>query len=64
VIADDRLGVAESTQHMTATDKSGKPIDFIFRETDIWRKGQSGWKIVHTHVSVPVDLATGSAVLH
>jgi ketosteroid isomerase-like protein len=64
VIADGELGVSESIQHMSATDKNGKPIDFIFRETDVWRKGPSGWKILHTHVSVPVDMATGRAELH
>ena len=53
VITDGKLGVAESVQHMTATDKSGKPIDMIFRVTDVWRKEKGGWKIIHSHISVP-----------
>ena len=61
VVSDGKLGVAESVQHMTATDKSGKPIDTIFRVTDVWRKEKGGWKIIHSHISVPVDLATGKA---
>ncbi len=61
VTTDGKLGAAESVQHFTGTDKSGKPIDMIFRVTDVWRKEKGGWKIIHTHVSVPVDMATGKA---
>lgn len=61
VVSDGKLGVAESVQHMTATDKAGKPIDTIFRVTDVWRKEKGGWKIIHSHISVPVDLASGKA---
>jgi ketosteroid isomerase-like protein len=61
VIADGKMGVAESIQHLTATDPSGKPIDTTFRVTDVWRKGKGGWKIIHSHISYPVDMATGKA---
>ena len=39
----------------------GKPVDTIFRVTDVWRKEKGGWKIIHSHISVPVDLASGKA---
>jgi ketosteroid isomerase-like protein len=61
VVSDGKLGVAESVQHMTATDNSGKPIDMIFRVTDVWRKEKDGWKIIHSHISLPVDMASGKA---
>ncbi len=61
VVSDGKLGVAESVQHMTATDNSGKPIDMIFRVTDVWRKEKGGWKIIHSHISLPVDMASGKA---
>jgi len=61
VTTDGKMAVAESVQHITATDKSGKPIDSIFRVTDVWRKEKGGWKIIHAHISVPVDMATGKA---
>jgi ketosteroid isomerase-like protein len=61
VFTDGKMGAAESVQHMTATDNSGKPIDMIFRVTDVWRKEKAGWKIIHSHISVPADLATGKA---
>jgi ketosteroid isomerase-like protein len=34
-----------------------------FRVTDVLRKAKGKWLIVHEHVSVPVDLATGKADL-
>ena len=61
VIANGNLGVAESVQHMTATDPSGKPIDTTFRVTDVWRKEKGAWKLVHAHISYPIDMATGKA---
>jgi hypothetical protein len=63
VVSDGKLGVAESVQHMSATDNSGKPIDMIFRVTDVWRKEKDGWKIIHSHISLPVDMASGNADL-
>jgi len=61
VITDGKLGVAESIQHFTYNDKSGKSIDSIFRQTDVWRKEKNGWRIIHFHVSYPIDMATGKA---
>jgi ketosteroid isomerase-like protein len=61
VISDGKMAVAESVQHMTGTDKGGKPIDSVFRVTDVWRKEKGSWKIIHTHVSFPVDMASGKA---
>ena len=63
VIPAGKIAVAYSTQHVTATDKDGKPIDMTFRVTDVWRKEKDGWKIVHGHISFPVDMATGKAAM-
>ena len=38
VVTDGKLGIANSIQHVTATDKSGKAADLTFRVTDVWRK--------------------------
>src|ERR1700733_2652308 len=61
VIPAGKLAVAYSIQHMTATDKGGKPLDFTFRAPDVWRKEKDGWKLVHAHVSFPTDMASGKA---
>jgi ketosteroid isomerase-like protein len=61
VVTDGKMGVAYSVQHGTGTDKAGKPVDMTFRVTDVWQKIGGKWKIIHTHVSFPVDMATGKA---
>jgi ketosteroid isomerase-like protein len=61
VVSDGKLGVANSIQHMTATEKSGKPFEMTFRVTDVWRKEKDGWKMIEQHISVPVDMASGKA---
>jgi ketosteroid isomerase-like protein len=63
VVPSAKLAVAYSIQHMTATDSAGKPLDFTFRVTDVWRKEKGGWKIVHAHISFPTDMATGKAAM-
>jgi ketosteroid isomerase-like protein len=61
VVTDGKMGLANSIQHFTGTDKAGKPVDMTFRVTDVWRKIDGQWKIIHTHVSFPVDMASGKA---
>jgi len=50
---------SRSVQHIVGTDPTGHPSDTTVRVTDVYRKTPAGWRIVHEHVSVPVDLATG-----
>jgi ketosteroid isomerase-like protein len=64
VVADDRLGAARSLQHFTWTDKDGTPQEATFRVTDIFHKVGGQWKLLHTHVSVPVDPATGKGQMN
>nr|WP_087572944.1 DUF4440 domain-containing protein [Sphingomonas sp. CDS-1] len=43
--------------------KDGRAIDVTFRSTDVWRKVDGTWRIVHEHNSFPVDPFTGKADL-
>jgi len=61
VVSDGKMGLANSIQRFTGSDKSGKPVDTTFRVTDVWRKQDGKWKIIHMHVSYPIDMATGKA---
>ncbi len=61
VVTDGRMGLANSVQHFTGTDQAGKPVDMTFRVTDVWQKIAGQWKIIHTHVSFPTDMASGKA---
>jgi len=45
------------------TLKSGRETDWWLRWTACWRKIDGAWLIVHEHVSVPTDLASGRALV-
>jgi uncharacterized protein (TIGR02246 family) len=61
VVADGKLAYAHYIQHVAGTGKDGKPVDMTVRVTDVLRKLKGKWLIVHEHVSVPVDIASGKA---
>lgn len=61
VVTDGRLGIVNSIQHFTWTGKDGKPMAATLRVTDSLHKVDGQWKIFHSHISVPVDPATGQA---
>ena len=56
-----KMAYSHSAQHITGTDTKGKAVDFIARVTDVYRKMGGDWRIVHEHVSVPVNMDTGKA---
>ena len=43
------------------TDKDRNRLKLTFRVTDVWRKTNGKWLIIHEHTSFPVDYATGKA---
>jgi ketosteroid isomerase-like protein len=49
--------------HLTGKRKDGNAMDVTMRITDVLRKADEKWLIVHEHVSVPVELASGKADL-
>ena len=59
VVADGKLGYAHCFTHIAGTGKDGKPVDMTVRWTDVLRKVKGKWLIVHEHISVPVDVASG-----
>ena len=59
VAADRNLAYSHSIQHLAGTDKQGKKLDLTVRLTDVYKKTRGGWRIIHEHVSVPVDLDSG-----
>jgi ketosteroid isomerase-like protein len=63
IMTDGNLGFSHSIQRAVFTDKNGKKVDMSFRLTDVYRKINGKWLIIHEHVSVPVDLATGKGDL-
>jgi len=64
VRAEGTIGYAFSTQNFISdVTTGGPPLNFIFRETDIFVKREDKWRLVHQHLSVPVDFDSGRAVL-
>jgi uncharacterized protein (TIGR02246 family) len=57
------LGYGHGFSRVVGTDKDGKAWDFTMRLTDVYRKINGKWLIVHEHASFPVDLATEKADL-
>ena len=63
VSADGTIGYGHSIQHMSGTDPRGAKVDLTVRVTDVYRKTGGAWRIVHEHISVPVNLDTAKADL-
>ena len=57
--AGGKMAYSHSVQHISGTDTKGKPVDMTVRVTDVYRKLGGDWRVVHEHVSVPVNLDTG-----
>ena len=63
IVAEGNLGYSRMIEHVTGKQKNGQPMDMLVRVTDVYRKNKGKWLIIHEHVSVPVDLDSGKAVM-
>ncbi len=59
----DDVAFGYSLNRLSGTMNNGQKTDLWLRWTACFRKINSKWLIVHTQVSVPVDLENGKAVL-
>jgi ketosteroid isomerase-like protein len=59
VATDGALGFGHCIQHVGGTNSTGRSIDLTLRVTDVYRRYQENWLVVHEHISVPVDFDTG-----
>jgi ketosteroid isomerase-like protein len=64
VVTDGKLGIVRSIQHFTYNDKDGKAQEATIRVTDVFHKTGGKWKVIHSHVSVPVDPKTGQGQMN
>jgi len=58
------MAYSHSIQHFTCSDAKGNKSTVTIRATDVYRKRDGKWLIVHEHYSVPVDLDTAKADLN
>jgi ketosteroid isomerase-like protein len=63
VFAGDTVAFSRGLQHVTGTFKNGKKFDSWTRFTECYRKSKGHWLAIHDHISVPVDLDSGKALL-
>lgn len=59
----DEVAFAHSFNRLSATMSNGQKVGNWLRWTACFRKIEGRWLIAHMQASVPVDLATGKAVL-
>jgi len=63
IIARDDVAIARSLNRVSGVLTNGTPIDQWLRWTACFWKMDGIWLIMHDHVSVPTDFATGRALL-
>jgi ketosteroid isomerase-like protein len=63
VETEGNLGYGHVIFRSNGPGKDGNPLDLTVRVTDVYRKINGKWLVIHEHVSWPVDLATGKADL-
>lgn len=62
--SDGNLAFAYSVQKDSFTLHTGQVAQTTFRETDCLKKTNGKWLIVHSQLSVPIDFATGRAIMN
>lgn len=63
IVAGDTVAFSRGLERITGTLKSGQQFDAWVRFTECYRKNNGRWLAIHDHISVPVDLDSGKAVL-
>ena len=64
IVVGDDVAVGHSFNRISGTLKNGKRNDVWVRWTGCLRKIDGQWLIAHDHVSVPLDFASGRALLN
>jgi len=64
IVAGDTIAFSRGLERMSGTLKNGGKFDAWVRFTECYRKKNGHWLAVHDHISVPVDLETGKALLN
>jgi uncharacterized protein (TIGR02246 family) len=62
IMSDGDLGVFQALERNSGRLKNGERVDIWLRVTSVARRIGGRWLIVHDHVSVPADFATGKAM--
>lgn len=63
IVAGDTVAFSRGLERMSGTLKNGQKFDAWVRFTECYRKTNGHWLAIHDHISVPVDLDSGKAML-
>ncbi len=63
IMAGDTVAFSRGLERLSGTLKNGQKFDAWVRFTECYRKTNGHWRAIHDHISVPVDLDTGKALL-
>jgi ketosteroid isomerase-like protein len=63
VVASADSAFASMLIRASGTLQNGREVSYWVRATVSCQRSDQGWLIVHEHVSVPVDIASGRAVM-
>jgi len=63
ITAGDTVAFSRGLERITGTLKNGEKFDAWLRFTECYRKSNGHWLAIHDHISVPVDLDSGKALL-
>jgi ketosteroid isomerase-like protein len=64
LLASAEVAAASMLIRTSGTLKSGREVGYWVRASDSYQRSERGWLITHEHVSLPVDMANGSAVMN
>ncbi len=64
IVVGDDVAFGYSLNRISGTLKNGNSTDYWVRWTACFRKVDGRWLIAHDHVSVPLDLDSGRALLN
>ena len=63
IVAGGDIAAAHMLLQASGTLKNGHEVGYWVRASDCYRRSNDGWLITHEHVSLPVDMASRSAVI-
>jgi uncharacterized protein (TIGR02246 family) len=63
IMSSGDVGFIHTLERFTGKMKNGQQVDFWLRATSGLQKINGKWRIVHDHISVPIDFETGKALL-
>jgi ketosteroid isomerase-like protein len=64
ITAGNTVAFSRGLERMSGTLKNGQKFDAWVRFTECYRRINGHWLAIHDHISVPVDLDSGEAVLN